>query len=87
MQGQKDELKTWSESMAAKGYVKGPSFETYEQLSEWDRQNTRPHLRRRTPGGYMIFFTEELDGDRTPSVDPVEEDPTDWRILDDEIPF
>jgi len=53
-----DEDDAWMASMKAKGYVPGPHFDSYQRLAEWDRINTRPHIRRPTYFGYDVFFTD-----------------------------
>lgn len=53
-----DELSSWSASMVARGYTKGPVFPSYEDLSVWDRSNTRPHVRRSSYRGYLVYFTD-----------------------------
>lgn len=53
-----DENDAWMASMKPKGYVRGPHFDSYQELEEWDRQNTRPHIRRRMYHGHVVFFTD-----------------------------
>jgi hypothetical protein len=36
----------WMTSMLARGYSKGPAFQSYDEMSVWDKTNTRPHARR-----------------------------------------
>ena len=54
----RDEFDAWSKSMAAKGYIRGPQFETHDKLKEWDTSNKRPHIRIEGYGGYTVFFTD-----------------------------
>lgn len=42
---------SWSTAMAAKGYTKGPQFNSYDELSAWDSLNARSHIRSRTEQG------------------------------------
>lgn len=74
-----DELSTWRQSMMERGYTKGPAFSSYAELSAWDSENTRPHVRRRNGNGFEVFFT-----DRRPSGPSLAGDPA---TFDDEIPF
>lgn len=78
-----DEEDAWMASMKAKGYVRGPHFDSYRQLVEWDHVNTRPHIRRPTYYGYDIFFT-----DGQPYYEPTNAVRTGAPSeKDDEIPF
>lgn len=54
----RDEFEVWSKSMTAKGYIRGPQFETHDKLKEWDATNKRPHVRREGYGGFTVFFTD-----------------------------
>lgn len=53
-----DEIESWRKSMVRKGHKKGPNFSTYANLSEWLRTNTRPHIRRPSPIGFEVYFTD-----------------------------
>lgn len=53
-----DENNAWVTSMSALGYVRGPKFSSYEELSAWDALNTRAHVRRLISGEYMVYFTD-----------------------------
>ncbi|KUJ85982.1 hypothetical protein AVO45_03145 [Ruegeria marisrubri] len=81
-----DEDDAWMASMKAKGYVRGPHFDSYQELNEWDRQNTRPHIRRPTYYGYDVFFT---DGQPyiAPSSDRNSVGDSKPSEYDDEMPF
>ncbi len=50
----------WIEDMLARGYSKGPAFQSYDEMSAWDKTNTRPHVRSAVGAGYQVCFT---DGD------------------------
>jgi len=52
------ELNEWCASMEARGYTRGPHFDTYERLAVWDRSNTRPHIRRPSYRGHFVYFTD-----------------------------
>ncbi|WP_428544097.1 hypothetical protein [Profundibacter sp.] len=56
-----DGQETWRASMFARGYTQGPLFSSFEELSNWDRTNERPHVRRRTSDGFEVFFTDSKD--------------------------
>lgn len=53
-----DETDIWITSMLSLGYVPGPEFSSYEELSAWDGGNTRPHVRRLIDGKYKVYFTD-----------------------------
>ena len=53
-----DETDVWTTSMAARGYVQGPKFSSYEELIAWEPSNTRPHLRRTIAGICHVYFTD-----------------------------
>lgn len=53
-----NELELWRTLMLSRGYLKGPRFSSFEELSEWERENARPHVRRRTPFGFEVFYTK-----------------------------
>jgi hypothetical protein len=55
----------WIEDMLARGYSKGPAFQSYDEMSAWDKTNTRPHVRSAVGGGYQVCFT---DGGQTADV-------------------
>jgi len=82
----KDEIDFWFASMSAKGYVEGPQFASYEELSVWDLSNIRPHVRSQIGQGYQVFFT-----DGKPLEEPKKSTATSSRQsiveMDDEIPF
>ncbi|WP_172321685.1 hypothetical protein [Alterinioella nitratireducens] len=61
-----DDDEAWVASMSARGYVRGPDFSSYEELSAWDDSNTRPHVRRLIGDKYQVYFTDGL-----PNVDQV----------------
>lgn len=48
----------WVTSMSARGYIRGPEFSSYEELSAWDGSNTRPHIRRLIGDKYQVCFTD-----------------------------
>jgi hypothetical protein len=75
-----DELDAWRNSMISRGYTKGPQFSTYEELSAWDRENKRPHIRRRNGCGFEVFFTDRQSSQPFQSKGAPKTD-------DDEIPF
>ena len=50
-----DEVDNWPTSMSARGYVQGPKFSSYEELSAWDSSNTRPHIRRTINGTSHVY--------------------------------
>lgn len=75
-----DELDAWRRTMVSRGYTKGPRFSTYAELSAWDRENKRPHIRRRNGNGFEVFFTDRQPSNTMGS----ESDPPN---IDDEIPF
>lgn len=54
---QNSEIQEWRNSMESRGYSRGPTFSSYLQLSEWDKTNNRPHVRRRSPRGFEVYFT------------------------------
>ena len=58
-----DELDAWRQRMVARGYTKGPKFSTYAELSVWDRENKRAHIRRRNGEGFEVFFTDRQSSD------------------------
>ena len=58
--GYQDELDAWRNAMSSRGYTSGPRFSTYEELSEWDRTNKRPHVRRRNSDGFEVYFTDKV---------------------------
>jgi hypothetical protein len=35
----------WMNSMLDRGYTKGPDFQSYDELSVWDKSNSRPPVR------------------------------------------
>lgn len=51
------DIEDWRASMSARGYIKGPRFNSYDELSKWDKSNRRPHIRRRNSDGFEVFFT------------------------------
>ena len=53
------EIKEWRSNMKKKGYEEGPIFSSYNDLSEWDKKNKRSHIRRPSPYGYEVFFTDK----------------------------
>jgi|Cruoilmetagenom7_1024161.scaffolds.fasta_scaffold00298_17 hypothetical protein len=53
-----DESAAWVTSMSARGYIRGPEFSSYEELSAWDGSNTRPHIRRLIGDKYQVCFTD-----------------------------
>jgi len=71
----------WVASMSAHGYVRGPDFSSYEELSAWDGSNTRPHIRRLIGDRYQVYFTDGLPNvEQTPTsanVDGSSDDITD----------
>jgi hypothetical protein len=48
----------WIEDMLARGYSKGPAFQSYDEMSAWDKTNTRPHVRSAVGAGYQVCFTD-----------------------------
>jgi hypothetical protein len=68
----RDELVAWRRSMVSRGYTEGPTFSTYAELSAWDRENKRPHIRRRNENGFEVFFTDRRPSDPLKSEDPLE---------------
>ena len=54
-----DENAAWVTSMLERGYIKGPEFSSYEELSAWDGANKRSHIRRLIGNKYQVFFTDE----------------------------
>jgi hypothetical protein len=48
----------WIEDMLARGYSKGPAFQSYAEMSAWDKTNTRPHVRSAVGAGYQVCFTD-----------------------------
>lgn len=50
----KDDREEWRISMRSKGYVQGPSFSNYQEMSAWEKTNTRPHIRM----SFEVFFTD-----------------------------
>jgi len=77
----RDEFEAWSKAMTAKGYTRGPQFETHDKLKEWDAANKRPHVRREGYGGYTVFFTDGQPYER-----PVVGENQPW-MNDPDIPF
>jgi len=75
-----DELDAWRRSMLSRGYTRGPRFSSYTELSAWDHENKRPHIRRRNGNGFEVFFTDRISSDPSQS----EGGP---KNADDEIPF
>lgn len=60
-EGQQNELSAWRASISARGYTPGPRFSSFEELSEWDKENKRPHIRRRNSDGFEVYFTDNVD--------------------------
>ena len=58
-----EELDAWRQRMVSRGYTEGPTFSTYAELSAWDRENKRPHIRRRNGSGFEVFFTDRQSSD------------------------
>jgi len=83
---QQDEVVAWRASMASRGYSKGPQFSSYDELSEWDRGNNRPHVRRRTSFGYEVFFTDGNSSAPKEELSKLREKESN-NTSDDEIPF
>jgi hypothetical protein len=48
----------WIEDMLARGYSKGPAFQSYDEMSAWNKSNTRPHVRSAIGCGYQVRFTD-----------------------------
>jgi hypothetical protein len=42
----------WIDDMLARGYPKGPAFQSYDEMSAWDKSNTRPHVRSAIGGTF-----------------------------------
>lgn len=53
-----DKKDSWITSMLALGYVQGPEFSSYQELSVWDGLNTRPHVRRFIGDKFRVYFTD-----------------------------
>jgi len=51
----------WCKAMESRGYSRGPRFSSYSELSNWDKTNKRPHVRRRSPNGFDVYFTDMGD--------------------------
>jgi hypothetical protein len=58
---------SWIEDMLARGYSKGPVFQSYDEMSVWDKTNTRPHVRSAVGAGYQVCFTDGGQGKDLPS--------------------
>lgn len=78
--------RSWMAAMEAKGYAQGPQFSSYEELSAWDRSNTRPHVRSRSGEAFQVYFTDGQphNGSKIPSTPNSGQQVT---SIDDEIPF
>lgn len=76
---------SWSAAMAARGYIKGPHFPSYEELSSWDSSNTRPHVRSRSEGGYQVYFTDGQPDVGLGSRSEPDNSPT--SRMNDDVPF
>jgi hypothetical protein len=80
----------WIEDMLARGYSKGPVFQSYDEMSAWDKTNTRPHVRSAVGAGYQVCFT---DGGQAADVPPVSTRPPMGAPLDEvntefmDVPF
>jgi hypothetical protein len=48
----------WIEDMLARGYSKGPAFQSYDEMSAWDKTNARPHVRSAVGAGFQVCFTD-----------------------------
>jgi hypothetical protein len=48
----------WVEDMLARGYSKGPAFQSYDEMSAWDKTNTSPHVRSAVGAGFQVCFTD-----------------------------
>ena len=48
-------------AMLARGYSKGPTFQSYDEMSAWDNTNTRPHVRSAVGAGFQVCFTDGGD--------------------------
>ncbi len=57
----------WIEDMLARGYSKGPAFQSYDEMSAWDKTNTRPHVRSTVGAGYQVCFTDGGQSENLPS--------------------
>lgn len=81
-----DEVDDWSTSMSAKGYIKGPQFPSYEELSIWDLSNKRPHVRSRTSQGFQVYFTDGNSEDES-RIETTATSKPHLTKFDDDIPF
>ena len=57
---QQDEVETWRALMASHGYTEGPWFSSYDELSDWERENNRPQIRRPTSFGFEFNFQRQV---------------------------
>ena len=81
----RDEFETWSKSMIVKGYIRGPQFQSHEDLQKWDSNNKRPHVQREGYGGFTIYFTDGKPYEN-PDREKRNRDASSW-INDPSIPF
>ncbi len=51
----------WIDDMLARGYSKGPAFQSYDEMSAWDKTNTRPHVRSAVGAGFQVCSTDGGD--------------------------
>lgn len=55
---EKDEIENWCNLMTRSGHEHGPILHNYLELSQWEKTNHRPHIRRKTYRGFIVFFTD-----------------------------
>ncbi len=78
--------RSWTAAMEAKGYARGPQFSSYEDLSAWDRSNSRSHIRSRSGQNFQVYFTDGQSGDVLKSTSA----PNSRQVapsINDDIPF
>lgn len=81
------EMDAWRSAMLARGYVEGPEFSSYEELSDWDRMNRRPHVRRRNSSGFLVFFTDKGNANDHSVTHSSKSSFISPRTQEDDIPF